>query len=258
MSARVLGLRALPVTFLIFVIEALFAAFASWPNGVELTAKLSSLSLDPSALRELGAIAKGFARGHGLAVLAMLVLAPWLHMSWLIMLSEPQSPARALARGVGRVPRAWLIALVLLVMFALCGLPFVGLAYGVTRSLSDAPDARRHDLALAGALLPLIPLAFYFHVANDLARAAALEVRTLRSIFRGLRTALRPTAFLAASGAALVGVLLPLAAHASSWQLGVLPATMLLQSVLFMRLVVRAAWLGHALALVRPTVVVDA
>jgi hypothetical protein len=254
MNARVLGLRALPITFLIYVVEALFAVFASWPSGVELVARLKSLSLDPGALRELAAVAKGVGRGHGLAVLALVVLAPWLHMSWLIMLSEPQSPLRALARGVRSVPRAWLITLGLGLIFALSALPFLGAAYAVVRALGEHADARRHDLALAGVLAPLLPLAFYFHVASDLARAAALEARTLRSLWRGLRTALRPGALLAALGASLVGVALPLAAHASSWQLGALPATMLLQSVLLVRLIVRAAWLGHALALVRPSV----
>jgi hypothetical protein len=170
------------------------------------------------------------------------------------MLSEPQSPLRALARGVRSVPRAWLITLGLGLLFALAALPFVGAAYAVVRTLGEDPDARRHDLALLGTLVPLIPLAFYFHAASDLARAAGLELRAMRSIWRGLRTAARPAAFAAALGATLVGLLLPLAAHASSWQLGALPATILLQSVLLLRLVVRAAWLGHALALVRPSV----
>jgi hypothetical protein len=254
MNARVLGLRALPITFLIYVLEALFAVFASWPSGVELVARLSSLSLDPSALRELGAVARGVGRGHGLALLAVLVLAPWLQMSWLLMLSEPQSPLRALARGVRSVPRAWLITLGLAFVFVLSAVPFVGAAFAVVHTLGDDPDARRHDLALAAVLLPLVPLAFYFHAASDLARAATLEQRAWRSIWRGLRAALRPSAFFAALGASLVGVALPLAAHGSSWQLGAVPATMLLQSVLFVRLVVRAAWLGHALALVRPSV----
>jgi hypothetical protein len=251
MSARVLGLRALPITFLIYVLEALFAVFASWPSGVELVARLRSISLDPSALRELATVAKGLGRGHGLAVLAVVVLAPWLHMSWLIMLSEPQSPVRALARGVRSLPRAWLTTLGLGLIFALAALPFAGAAFAVVQALGDDPDARRHDLALAGTLLPVVPLAFYFHVASDLARAASLELRAVRSIGRGLRTALRPVPFLAALGASSVGLLLPLAAHASSWQLGALAATMLLQSVLLMRLVVRAAWLGYALSLVR-------
>lgn len=254
MNARVLAVRALPITFLVYVVEALLAVFASWPGGVELSAKLHAVSLDPAALRELATVVRGYGRGHGLAVLAVLALAPWLHMSWLAMLSEPQSPLRALARGARSLPRAWLVSLGLGLVFVLCAAPIVGLAYGVEQTLGQDPDARRHDLALLGALAPLLPLAFFFHVAHDLARAASLELHTWRSIGRGLRLALRPLVLAAASGAALVGVALPLAAHAGSWQLGSLPATMLLQSVLLLRLVVRASWLGHALALVRPSI----
>jgi hypothetical protein len=252
MSARVLGLRALPVTFLVFVLEALLSVFASWPSGVELAAALQQLSLDPSALRELAILGRSFGRGHALAVLSVLLLAPWLQMSWLTMLSEPQSPLRALARGARKVPRACLLTLALGLAFALCAAPFAGLGWAVMGWLGGEPDARRHDLALACALAPLLPLGFYFHVAHDLARAAALEQSSARSLWRGLRIALRPRAWLAALGASLVGLLLPLAAHASSWQLAALPATMLLQSVLLVRTVVRAAWLGHALALVQP------
>jgi hypothetical protein len=115
----------------------------------------------------------------------------------------------------------------------------------------DAADARRSDLLVATALLPVLPIGFYFHVAHDLARASALQARTVRSLARGLYTALKPRAFGPAFAALAVGIALPLAAHASSWHLGALPATMLLQTVLFVRLVVRGAWLGHALACVR-------
>jgi hypothetical protein len=253
MNARVLAVRALPVTFLVYVLEALLAVFASWPSGVELSAKLQALSLDPAALHELATVSRGYGRGHGLAILAVLALAPWLHMSWLAMLSEPQSPLRALARGARSMPRAWLVTLALGSIFVLCAAPFVGLAFGVVQALGDDPDARRHDLALLGALLPMLPLALYFHAAHDLARAASLTLHTWRSVWRGLRLALQPLVFATALAATLVGVALPLAAHAGSWQLGSLPATMLLQSVLLLRLVVRASWLGHALALVRPS-----
>ncbi len=251
MNARVLGLRALPITFAIYALEALLAVFAVWPNGVDLAAKLQTLSFDPASLRELATLARGVARGHALALSALMVLAPWLHMSWLIMLSEPQSPLRALARGVRSLPRAWGVTLLLGFTLLLCLIPVGGACYGVVRTLGDDPDARRTDLTLLAALLPIAPIAFYFHAAHDLARAAALELRAVRSVLRGLRRACRPAAFLAALGASLAGLLLPLAAHASSWQLGALPATMLLQSVLLVRLVVRAAWLGRALSLVR-------
>lgn len=252
MSARVLSLRALPVTFLVYVLEAALAVFASWPNGASLVERLPELSLDPAALKTLAALAQGLARAHGLALAALLLLAPWLHMSWLAMLSEPQSPLRALATGARSVTRAVRVSLTVGLAFLLAAAPFVALAWGTLHWLGESSDARRHDLILAVLLAPLLPLAFYFQIVHDLARAAALAPQARRRVRRGLAIALRPETWLAAAGAALAGVALPAAAHASAWQLSALPATMLLQSVLFVRLVVRAAWLGHALALVRP------
>lgn len=257
MSAK-LGLRALPLTFFVYCVEATLAVFASFPLAAELTPRLAAFAdtplfqaaaLDPSALRELGALARGFLRANGLALLAMFVLAPWLQMSWLGALAEPQSPLRALARGARRLPRAWLVSIGVWLGGALAAAPFLALAFAMTRWLAGA-SAQHADLALLGSVLPLLPILLYVHVAHDLARAASLDRRAGSSVLAGLRGARRPSAWLPGLGALAVGLMLPAATHAASWPLRGLSATLLLQAVLFVRLVVRGAWLGHALTCV--------
>jgi hypothetical protein len=257
MSAARLALRALPLTFLIFVVEVMLAVFASFPISVELAPRLATFArdpaaaLDPHSLHELGSLARAFARAHGLSGLVLLALAPWLQLSWLNALAEPQSPLAALARGARGLPRAWLLSLGLGLTFALCAAPWLGLAYGISAWLGHESNAQQVDLTVLACLLPLLPVAVYFLLVHDLARAASLESRSMRSLWRGLRAALRVRTWGPGVAALAVGLVLPAAAHASSWQLEPLPATLLLQSVLLVRLVVRAAWLAHALACVR-------
>jgi hypothetical protein len=258
MNTRQLGLRAMPLTFLVYCVEAGLAVFASFPLASELaprlfafagTPVLQAAALDPAALSELAALTRGSVRSHGLAMLALFMLAPWLQMSWLSALAEPQSPLRALRQGARRLPRVWLLALASWMLTALLAAPFIALAFGASGWLHD--HAQRHDLALVAALAPLLPLFLYAHVAHDLARAAALDRRALRSCYAGFRAALRVRAWLPGAAAILTGLLLPLAAHAASWQLGGVVAMALLQGVLLVRTFVRAAWLGHALACVQ-------
>lgn len=255
--------RALPLTFLIFVLEALFGALAALgPAGAWASALAAApwQASDTAILLEQlpGLIAAVVAhRRTSLAALVVLgLLGPWLQLAWLRALSETSSVGNALIDTVKLVPRAWLITLMVALVAMLAALPFGLGAYGLHRLLARGADARLHDLALAGVLSPLVPLALWAHALHDLARAAALE----RGALAALRVALRASTDARMLGSALC---LALAGHglvliASSATLALrghaldaLVTTLVLEAALLGRLVLRSMWLARALAKVR-------
>ena len=266
-----LALRALPMTFAIYAIEALLGLFAVLPGALELSpvlahsdgASLQALRLE--TVLDFAGVARATLRTLGLAALAGLVVGPFLQMSWLSALAQRNSVQGAFAQGARLTPRAWLVSLLVALLTALFAAPVLCAAYGLHRWLDGTVAARTHDLALLGTLSPLLPMLCIAHVLHDVARARALHLRAARSAFGGLRVALRPRVFARAALAWAVGML-AMALAALLGQRVVEPgvatlATLaLLQSALLARLFARSWWLACALAQigqVAPEVIVE-
>jgi hypothetical protein len=250
-------MRALPVTFVVYVIEACSALLLSMPLGLELLddgrATLSHalgraawLDLLPSLMPAL--------RVHGTSTLLhvglLLLLAPWLQMAWLSALAQPMGVGRALAEGARLYLRAWLVTLWVVLLASLGSVPFLVAASVIERLLSEG-DARVHDLLLSAACLPLLLVLWWAHVLHDLARARALTHGAWSSVRSSLGPALQPRVQL--PGLLLAG--LALATQAAVWALvgrrtldPYLPALALLQLACLLGLFLRSLWLAHALA----------
>lgn len=263
MKPASLALRALPFTFVIYVIEAVLATFVALPSGLEIAGQLRTSSWDRAQwallLDRLPALLAAM-RMSGFAALVLLgvllVLSAWLQMSWLASLDELMTPLRALARGARLIVRAWLVSLLVVALLLLLCLPFGLMAYSVHSGLAGSTDARFHDLALASALVPLLPLWLFGHTLHDLARARALYRGALDGVVQGFRHALRPRVLLRSLSLWALGTGLVLLAHALAYLTGgafrFVITVVLVQSALLARLVVRSVWLARALTCVLP------
>ena len=254
-----LARRALPMTFVIYGIEALLGLYAVLPGALELAPALALAlgddglveALGLETLLDLAGVARVSLRALGLAGLAVLVLGPWLQMSWLSALAQRGSVQSAFAAGARLTPRAWLVSLWVLLLAALCVAPVLGAAYGVHRWLAAPVAARTHDIVLAGVLALLLPILCIAHVLHDVARARALHLRATRSALGGLRLALRPRMCSRAALAWGFGIgALALATwagpHLSGSRTASLTTLSLLQSALLARLFARSWWLACA------------
>lgn len=251
------ALRALPVTFVVYMLEAGLALLMALPLGLELLddgrASLSTsvgraVSLDRavSLLPALHVQATASLLHLGL----LLLLAPWLQMAWLHALARPSSVGRALAQGAHLYLRAWLVTLWVAVLAALASAPFLVAASLVERMLADG-DARLHDALLAGVCLPLVLVLWLAHVLHDLGRARALSHGAWASLRGSLGMAFR----LRAQLPALLFAGLGSAAHAAAWLLiargtfgSSIPSVALLQLACLLGLFARSGWLACALA----------
>ncbi len=257
MRALFAALRAAPVTFAIYVIEAIFALSVSVPLGSELTR--DARAMGGRALFRAAALEHGLAllpalriQGRSLALSALLLLAvtPLLRMAWLSALATPLGVRRALARGTSLYGRALATSLALGLAAALALTPWLLFAYVADAVVDADTHARLHDLLLLAALGSALPLLFMAHVAHDLAYAFALQHGPVRAVRLGLRAALSPRAFGAALLASLLASLLagaPLFLPASANGAGELFSSALLQASCLLALGVRSLWLAHAL-----------
>jgi hypothetical protein len=263
MTPLSLALRALPFTFVVYVLQALLASFVALPGGLELARQLRASSWDRlqwalllEKLPELGAIVRSSALSGLVALVVVLVLGPWLQMSWLCALDQLSTPLRALARGARVTARAWLVSLLVLLVFALGCAPFLLIAYSVHHGLASSTDARFHDLTLAAVLAPLLLVALFAHTLHDLARARALYRGALNGLLLGLRAALSPRMLSRSLGMWLLGALLVLLSHAlvslADGPFRFVVTVAVLQSALLARLFVRSLWLGSALTCMLP------
>jgi hypothetical protein len=255
MRAWIACVRALPVTFALYVIEACVAALAALPLASEFT-RSAPVVEDATALAQwlerlllLAAPARVGARGALLAFAALLLVSPGLHMTWLSALSRREYVMDSVTRGVRLWFRACLVSLWVAAGMLIFALPFVGAAWGVSRVLADQLNDRVHDLILVSALAPLACFAFFAHVWHDLARARALHEGAFASTRSSLRFALRPAVL---SGALLWSglgwSLLVAAQFAPSARLGApLILVGLLQLAVLARLFLRSRWLTLAL-----------
>ena len=254
--------RALPITFAIYVLEAVLAAVAALPSAVELRrivpARLArdldaALLLD--GLGELAAVLRVLRMELGLSLLMTALLGAWLQMAWFASMRRELTFTTALLEGAQRAGRALRVSGLVVALFVLLALPFVGVGYLAHRRLQA--DARTHDLALVGALAPLLALGFLAYVLHDLARANALSRGAFASVRRALSRLRRPRVVAYALAFAIGGGLLlsvgQLAAAALPEGLAALSiGALLLQLSVLGRLYLRSLWLTCALAQSEP------
>jgi hypothetical protein len=255
----VASLRALPLTFLVLVLELALAIPIALPLSMELS-RLGSGAWDGAAyaafldgLASARPLLRALGLQGALALLVWIVLSPLLHMAWLSALSSPMSPARALGRGGALLVRALFVSLNLAFMAIAMAAPWALLAWGMGKLFSVETHARAHDLGVALSLAPLLPTAFILQTWHDLARARALEQGPFASVARSARHAFRPAvlgrALLLAAGGTLLVLLAELwVGHfgASGIIAGSLAAA-LVYGALFAKLWLRSLWLCHAL-----------
>jgi hypothetical protein len=256
--------RALPITFVVYMLQALLASFVALPVGVELLALVPQALADDSgaallfdSVERVGSLLRAARLELVIAIATMLLLGPWLQMAWFVALERPTSTAEALVEGAQRVVRAWLVSAAVATAFVLLALPIAAVAYFLHDFFALRGDARSHDLALSLALLPLLPLAFVSYVLHDLARACALSTPALRSVRCSVRASLQPRVLAAALlvatlGAALLGLAQWAAGALSHGRLALLAGTATLQLSLLARAYLRSLWLACAIARAEP------
>jgi hypothetical protein len=265
MRPRSLALGALPFTFFIYVLEALLATFSALPLGIELSRLLGASSWDATQTALL--VSSGPVLWSGLRVTAgsaalslglLLLLSPWLQMSWLSALYDPRPTPVVLVRGARLILRACWVSLLVGAFAALASAPFLLAAYYVHRGLMHSTDARFHDLALLGTLAPVLWIALLAQLVIDLARASALRLGGWWSVRAGLRSALRPSIQLRALTLCSLGYGMVLLASFVSSRAAELPGRVLLtvtalQSALLARAFFRSWWLASALTCMEPS-----
>jgi hypothetical protein len=257
MRALANALRALPVTFAIYVVEAVLALWCAGPLGLELgddaratltTALGRAIWLDRAS--ELAPALRVSGRSSLLALLVLLLLSPWLQMAWLHALARPLGMRRALEQGSRLYLRALSTSLLLACVGALLLLPWAGAAWLCHALVSAPARARVHDLLLCALLSPCALVLVYLHLAHDLARARALTDGVFRAVRVGLRTALRASVVLAGLSlfaAALAVRGLHFYAFRHDAQLGAFGGALLLQAACLAALFVRSLWLSVCL-----------
>lgn len=257
------ALSALPVTFLLYVFEALLAISFALPLGLELTQQLGGRwdeSQTALALESVTTLASGLRVSAGSAVLSLtllVLLSPWLQMTWLSALSEHTTTLDALSRGARLTARAWWVSCLLALATLLALTPFGLTAYCVHRALIHSTDARFHDLTLVAALAPVVPVLLFAHLVHDLARASALERSGFQSVLHALRVARRVSLWPRALALPALGYGMVLLAELAAFRAVEVPLRFLLsatalQSALLARTFLRSFWLASALTCVEP------
>jgi len=255
--------RALPLTFLVYMLEALVGALAALAPADAWAPALAAApwqESDTAALLERAPALLLSLVSHGRVALgalgALALLGPWLQLAWLRALAAPTSVAGALRSSARLVPRAWLVSLLVALAVAIAAAPWAVGAWGLHRLLEHTPDARLHDLALAAVLAPLAPIALWAYALHDLARAAALTEPARAALRTAWRASRHAHVLGTALALALAGQALVLAAGTATLALrgralDAALSTLVLQSALLGRLALRSVWLARALARVR-------
>ena len=170
-------------------------------------------------------------------------------MAWLSALARRESVGASLSQGARLWTRACLVTL-WVCLGSLLGLsPFVFAAWGLSELSASRLNDRVHDLGIACALLPALPLLVAAFAWLDLARARALHEGAWTSTMRSLRTAIQPTTILRALLWTAAGWALFIAAQLAPLARWGGPALVVfaLQAAVLMRLFVRSRWLADAL-----------
>jgi len=262
MRALTAALRTLPMTFAIYVIEAVLALGCSAPLALELGADTRTSLISASGRAawldralELAPALRVTGRSSVLALLVLLVLSPWLQMAWLHALSRPLGLRRALEQGSHSYLRALSTSLLLGCVTMLLLVPWAGAAWLCHVLVSAPARARVHDLLLCVLLAPCLLVLAYAHVAHDLARARALSSGAFAAVRVGLRSALSGRVWLV--GLPLFAAALGLRAaqlytFVHDAALGVWGNVALLQGACMAALFVRSLWLAVCLGCTEP------
>jgi hypothetical protein len=251
------AVRALPITFTLYVIEALIALTLTVPVASELTRDARALGARPifraAALEralELLPLLRVQGRTLALSALVLALLAPLLSMAWLSALGARVEVGRAFGTGARLYLRACLCSLSVALLLALALTPWGLFAYLVDTFIDVGTHARLHDLLLAGCLCTALPVLWLFHVAHDLAYAFALRHGALTAARLGLSLALSLRAELSALAIFVLSLLLgalPLGFGVGVSSLGELASMAFLQCSAFAGLFLRSVWLAYAL-----------
>ncbi len=260
MNPWVVVLRALPVTFLVYLSSTALAAVFALPTGLELgripswapgegAARVAALE----SLLSIAPALRAQALSLMLAALAYALLSPWLQMAWFAALSAPRSPGAALAEGAQLTFRAYRTTLLVGFGCVLMLLPCVALVW-LTRSwLASRANVRVQDLATLLALLPGVLLLCVSCAWHDLARARCLSSGAFRSSLWSFRDALSSLTLARYALWSGLGLALSLAVQLGSLRLegpGYLNLLVLLamvQSAALARSMLRSRWLTEAL-----------
>jgi hypothetical protein len=257
MRVLVAALRALPVTFALYVVEAVLAITLTVPLGMELSS--DARALGTRVLFRAAAIERGLqllpalrvqGRALALGTVLLLLLTPLLSMTWLSALSGPLGVSRALEQGARLYLRACAVSLAVGLLLALALAPWALFAYSADTWIDLSTHARLHDLLLLGCVGTALPVLWIFHVAHDLARAFALRRGALASVRLGLAAAISLRAPLVALALFALGLLVgasPLLLTTAASRLGEMSSIALLQGACFGALGVRSLWLAYAL-----------
>jgi hypothetical protein len=243
------------MTFVIYLIEAALAVVAglpfaldfsnSAPRGHDLSARAQWLEYALS----LGTPARLAVSTSALALATLYLLGPWLQMAWLSALGRREGLGESLATGARLWWRACLVTLWVSIGVLLGLAPFALAAWGLSRLSAARLNDRVHGLAIACALLPVLPVLIAACAWFDLARARALQEGAWTSAIRSLRTAIQPATIMRALLWSVAGWLLFIVAQVAPlarW--GGPPLLMFcLQTAVLMRLFVRSRWLADAL-----------
>ncbi|MFT3922539.1 MAG: hypothetical protein QM778_08395 [Myxococcales bacterium] len=249
------SMRALPMTFVIYLTEAALALVFGLPAALELT-RSAPQGADSTADAERLEFLLGLGQAGRLvgatglfAGIALWLLAPWLQMAWLSALSRRESVGESLVQGARLYVRAQLLAIPVVIGVALSLVPFGVAAWGISQLSASQLNDRVHDLGIACALAPGLPVLLAGLAWLDLARARALHEGPWTSAVRSLRAALQPVTILRALFFGLAGWTLFLLAQAPLLErLGGRPLVVLaLQSAVLARLFLRSRWLADAL-----------
>lgn len=255
MSALPAALRALPLTFVIYLVEAVLALYCALPLSLELgadarasltTAIGRAVWLD-RALELLPALRLS-GRSGLLSLASLVLLSPLLQMAWFSSMQRSFGAMRALEQGLRLYLRAGLVSLLCALVALLLLVPWAGAAWLADALLAAPARARLHDCTLALLLSPSCLVLVYAWLVHDLARARALGAGPFAAVAFGLRAALRARVLLSALVLLLGGLgLRAVQLYASQREAGALLSVGLLQSACFGALFVRSLWLATCL-----------
>lgn len=246
------------VTFLVYVVLTLLAVVPTLPVVMSLGGIDVPRSPGGGALLELleegaPALAAGTIAGMALGGV-LLVLSPFLQMTWLAGLERPRSVAGALAVGATRYLPAIAVTLWMLLPLAIVAVALVAFPVIAHLALASHPNDQLHDLVVLAAASPGAVLLVVWCAWHDLARAALASGahRARTAVRRGWRTlgARTVAAYVAwallAAALALLGHSLGLELDGPAWWRGAL-VLVALQLLALARVLCRGAWLGIAL-----------
>ncbi len=260
MSPWLAVIRALPITFLVYVSSTALAAMHALPIALEIGrlptwtkagegARIATLEAMLSQLPVL--------RAQGLslllAALAYALLSPWLQMSWFAALSAPRAPGAALAEGARLTPRAYLTSLVVGIGTVLMLLPCAALVWTTRSWLESRANVRVQDIATLIALTPGALVLFLSLAWHDLARARCLSSGAFRSSLRAWLDALSLVTLARYACWAALGLTISVAAQLASLQVGhsgrlaMFIVLAVVQGAALARSMLRSRWLTDAL-----------